>query len=257
MWNKLNLRKTFLSFFFSFFFSFSLFIVRYKRIARNSLSRWTCSRTSWYMEGEKEEEEEDSLKIFTKEERCWCKKIMNIEYCYWWIRRSRRRLLLTRVFDRNDSCNNKRLTWSFNFFPSTTFTLRVICILSRLSLQYFSSYYNITLSPFSHNRIVNQFNNPSPRVINIIPRCLLFSSRFIAVLSFNSSPIISLIYNMYIIPFPRLVIYAVTLVRLARLLTRTDQVRAVIINIGEGKEDEVVESRIETWFPEWEKRWRD
>lgn len=32
------------------------------------------------MEGEKEEEEEDSLKIFTKEERCWCKKIMNIEY---------------------------------------------------------------------------------------------------------------------------------------------------------------------------------
>lgn len=58
---------------------------------------------------------------------------------------------------------------------------------------------------------------------------------------------------MYIIPFPRLVIYAVTLVRLARLLTRTDQVRAVIINIGEGKED-VVESRIETWFPEWEKR---
>lgn len=59
---------------------------------------------------------------------------------------------------------------------------------------------------------------------------------------------------MYIIPFPRLVIYAVTLVRLARLLTRTDQVRAVIINIGEGKEDEVVESRIETWFPEREKR---
>lgn len=64
---------------------------------------------------------------------------------------------------------------------------------------------------------------------------------------------------MCIIPSPPLVIYADS----SSLIFNKNRpvIQAVIINIREGneiKEDEMVQSRIEAWFPlEWEKGWRD
>lgn len=63
---------------------------------------------------------------------------MQEDYEYWILLLVNKTLVTKIAFNasilyRNNSCNNKRLTWSFNFFSSTTFTLHIL--FSRLIRQ--------------------------------------------------------------------------------------------------------------------------